>query len=104
MVEAVYADCSTYSRDRMTMNYFVCSLPSTHIRYELTKNMPTSLDQAVQSAAKYEFWFGDGSVSEASKLFPEAGNTQKSSYCKPQLAEYIEDTLSTHSLTKKMCK
>ena len=91
VVEAAYADCRTYSRDRMTMNYFVRSLPSTHIRYELTKNTPTSLDQAVQSAAKYEFWFGDDSVSEASKLLPEADNTQKSSYSEPQLAENIED-------------
>ena len=67
MVEVIYADCDGYIREKSTIKYFVRSLPRNHIKYELNKNRPSSLDQAVQSAAQYQFWFGNDISSKPSE-------------------------------------
>ena len=35
MVEVIYADCDSYVRENMAINYFVRSLPSIHITHSL---------------------------------------------------------------------
>ena len=58
MVEVVYSDCDTYTRNKMTISNFIRALPSIHIKYQLNKEKPATLEEAVQSAANYEVWYG----------------------------------------------
>ena len=99
MVEVIYADCDSYVRENMAIIYFVRSLPSIHIRYELDRNRPKSLDQAVQSVVNYEFWFGNDFQSTPGEQSPISSLQNSDSTS----VENIDDTVSIHSLTKRRC-
>ena len=103
MVEVIYNDCDSYVRDSMAINYFVRSLPSNHIKYELNKNRPTSLDQAVQCATHHEFWFGNDILSKStSEQLPDS-STQRAQKYESNLDNNMDDTSSIHSVTKRRC-
>ena len=99
MVEVIYADCDSYVRENMAINYFVRSLPSIHIRYELNKNKPKSLDQAVQSAVNHEFWFGNDFQPVPSEQLPICSVPNSDSI----LVENIDETISVSSLSTRRC-
>ena len=102
MVEVIYADCDGYIRDNMAISYFVRALPNNHIKYELNKTRPTSLDQAVQSAAHYEFWFGNDISSKPSEQLSDS-LTPIAQKNESNLANNIDDSSSIHSVTKGRC-
>ena len=102
MVEVIYADCDGYIREKSAIKYFVRSLPHNHIKYELNKNRPTSLDQAVQSAAHYEFWFGNDISSKPSEQLSDS-LTPIAQKNESNLANNIDDSSSIHSVTKRRC-
>ena len=99
MVEVIHADCDSYVRDNLAINYFARSLPSTHIRYELNKNKPNTLDQAVQSAVNYEFCFGNDSRSTPSEQLPVSSLQNPDSI----LVEDIDESISIRSFAKRVC-
>ena len=102
MVEVIYADCDGYIRDNMAISYFVRALPNNQIKYELNKTRPTSLDQAVQSAAHYEFWFGNDISSKPSEQLSDS-LTPIAQKNESNLANNIDDSSSIHSVTKRRC-
>ena len=58
MVEVVHHDCDQHTRQKMAISNFIRALPSVHIKYELNKDRPATLEEAVQRAATHEVWYG----------------------------------------------
>ena len=61
MVEVVYHDCDKFTREKITISNFIRSLPSVHIKYELNRECPKTLEEAVQRAAIHDVWYGHDS-------------------------------------------
>ena len=50
-----------FTRGKITISNFIRSLPSVHIKYELNRECPKTLEEAVQRAAIHDVWYGHDS-------------------------------------------
>ena len=99
MVETIYADCDSHARNTIALNYFIRALPSISMKYELSRIRPSSLDQAVQMAANYEFWLGDKPFYPTSQQFSMASHQVPN--CTAN--ENIKDDGGNKNTAKKVC-